>query len=375
MPSRFRAATCLLAITVPIIAASAPIHVPVAPALETVKAFEDFKLIGIAVSRDGRIFASAPAATVGDRVIEVDARTSAVQSYPDETWRKPDADGRDPWFAPQALWIDDADDLWVLDSGRPTLPTSAPTGAPKLVRFDLGSNKAVRTYRFDGVVAPDDSLNDVRIDHRRGKAYLANVGRQGSLVILDLASGTSRQVLVGDRSTQADTSEPFLLGNEPAIPKGGQPMVVHADGLTLSPDAEWLYYRTLTDHNYWRIRTADLANDRLSDHQLAERTEFLGRGPVTGGIIMDAAGTLYGGDLEHGSIVALTVDPVSGRLRSRIFIEAPGKLVWPDGFAIAGGYLYVADARLSETVFENSLPRRGVPTIFRIKLPTGSKTR
>lgn len=339
------------------------------PELEAVKKFENFGLIGIAVSQENRIFASAPAARDGDKVIEVDARSGAIRAFPSEDWQKAGPGGRDPWFAPQALFVDSANDLWVLDSGRSTLPTTAPTGAPKLVRFDLSTDRVRRIYRFDGVVAEDDSLNDVRIDLRRNRAYIANIGRQGSLVILDLDTGQSRQVLVGDRSTRADPGHRFKLGDEPAIPPGGVPMVVHVDGLTLSPDGDWLYYRTLTDRNYWRIRTDALADDRLSEKALADRVEFLGEGPVTGGIVMDDAGTLYGGDLENGPVVALTLDPSSNRLTSKTFVEAPGTLVWADGFAIANGYLYIADSRLSESVFVNHLPKRGIPTIFRVRLP------
>lgn len=362
----------LLAMLVPLAGASAQ-STSAEPKLEVVKAFEKFGLIGIAVSQHDRIFASAPAAVEGDKVVEIEPRTGEVKAFPGEDWRTTGPDGRDPWFAPQALWVDSADHLWVLDSGRPTFPTTAPTGAPKLVQFNLSTNKVIHVFRFDGVVAKDDSLNDVRVDLRRKHAYIANIGRQGSLIVLDLETGRSRQVLVGHRSTRADPEHRFMLLDEPAVPPGGVPMIVHADGITLSPDGEWFYYRTLTDRNYWRIRVDALVNDTLSEKALADRVEFLGEGPVTGGIIMDDAGTLYGGDLENGPVVALTLDPVTSKLIARTFIEAPGTLAWADGFAIANGYLYIADSRLSETVFLNHLPRRGVPTIFRVRLPAVSE--
>ena len=41
------------------------------PPLETVKTFDTFKLVGIGVSHEGRIFASAPGAQSGDRLVEV----------------------------------------------------------------------------------------------------------------------------------------------------------------------------------------------------------------------------------------------------------------------------------------------------------------
>jgi hypothetical protein len=55
------------------------------PPLETVKTFDTFKLVGIGVSHEGRVFASAPAAQSGDRLVEVNAQTGAVKPYPDQS--------------------------------------------------------------------------------------------------------------------------------------------------------------------------------------------------------------------------------------------------------------------------------------------------
>lgn len=350
--------------------ATAPVHSSrsASSRLELVKTFETFKLVGIAVSRSGRIFASAPAAQDGDKVIEIDTASGKSVSFP-ANGTSTAFEGDPVWFAPQALWVDENDYLWVLDSGRPTLPTPAPTGSPKLVQFDLARNAIVRTYTFDGVVAPEDSLNDVRVDVRRGYAYLANIGRHGSLVVLDLTTGKARQVLVGDRSTRAAAGEFIRVGGQEGLVGDRKSLSVHADGIALSPDGRWLYYRTLTDHNYWRIRTAVLANETLSETQVAQAVEFMGRGPITGGLIMDHTGTLYGGDLEHGTVVAITPGRTGSPLRSKVFAEAGSRLAWADGFAISKGYLYIADARLSETAFKNHLPKRGNPAIYRVRLP------
>jgi sugar lactone lactonase YvrE len=339
------------------------------PPLETVKTFDTFKLVGIAVSHAGRIFASAPAAQSGDKLVEVNAQNGAVTPYPDQAWNSSGSDTAHEWAVPQAMWVDKADHLWVLDSGRAVLTAAGPGAKPKLVEFDLSNNEVIRSYGFDHIVAPTDSLNDVRIDLVHGYAYLTNIGNRGSLVVLNLKTGTSRQVLVGDRSTFADPSQHLMINGQPAQTNDGKVVAIHADGIALSPDAKWLYYRPLTDHNYWRVPTGTLIDARLSSAQLSRKVQYLGSAELTGGLIMDSRGTLYGGDLEHSTIVALDIDPATHQVKSRLFVRAPGRLSWADGFAISQGYLYIADSHLWEVTFRNHLPRSGPFAIFKVKLP------
>jgi sugar lactone lactonase YvrE len=343
------------------------------PPLIAVKSFDHFALVGIGVSREGRIFASAPAATSGNRLVEVNAGTGAVTPYPNQSWNESGTDPDHQWAVPQAMWVDKEDHLWVLDSGRAVLSAGQPI-APKLVEFDLTTNQVIRSYGFQGVVAASDSLNDVRIDLVHGYAYLTNIANKGSLVVLNLQTGVSRQVLVGDRSTYADPHEHLMIGNQPAERRDGKPVAIHADGIALSPDATWVYYRPLTDHNYWRVPTAALIDAGLPEAELAKQVQFLGTAELTGGLIMDRHGTLYGGDLEHASMVALTLDPATGKLKSKLFLRDKGRLSWADGFAISGGYMYIADSHLWEIVFRNHLPRSGPWTIFKVKLPDNAAT-
>jgi sugar lactone lactonase YvrE len=344
----------------------------VGPPLETVKAFgDDFRLVGIGVSRAGRVFATAPSSNVRSRysMVEVDPGTGAVTPYPDAAWNRFDerADGAAQWISVQALWVDGADHLWALDSSLPTLDQQRL--APKLVEFDLATNRTIRQYGFQGAITPADSLNDVRVDLVHGYAYLTNAGNKGSLVVLNLKTGQARQVLVGDRSTFADPGGHLMIGREPALKADGSPVAIQADGIALSPDARWLYYRPLTDHNYWRVPTEALIDAGLDPAALARKVEYLGSSVLSGGLIMDRHGTLYGGDLEHGTVVALTAKPGGQALRTRLFARDPSRLSWADGFAISGGYLYIADSHLWEVAFKNDLPRSGPFTIFKAKLP------
>jgi sugar lactone lactonase YvrE len=343
----------------------------VGPPLEAVKTFgNDFRLVGIGVSANGRVFATAPSSQVRSSysMVEVDPKTGVITPYPDAAWNNfnEQGDGKSEWISVQALWVDKSDHLWALDSSLPKVDQERLP--PKLVEFDLSTNRVIRQYDFKGVVSAKDSLNDVRVDTVNDYAYLTNAGNKGSLVALDLKTGEARQVLVGDRSTFADPTQHLMIHSEIALRPDGSIVAIHADGIALSPDAQWLYYRPLTDHNYWRVPTSALRDAKLSVGDLAGKVEFLGTSVLSGGLIMDASGTLYGGDLEHSTVVAFTLTS-DHRLSSKVFVSDPSELSWADGFAISGGYLYIVDSHLWEVAFKNNLPRSGPFTIFKVKLP------
>ncbi len=350
---------------------TAPSSGAVGPALTVVHQFgEDFRLVGIGVSKTGRVFATAPTARArnGLSMVEVDAKTGQVLPYPDAAWNtiRAEADGKPEWGLVQALWDDADDHLWALDTGIARGQSPIP---PKLVEFDLKTNQPVRVYSFDDSVTIKDALNDVRIDLPHRAAYLTAAGKQGGIVVLDLKSGHSRLVLSGDRSAVADPKQHLMIGGQEALRPDGSPVVIQTDGVALSPDAAWLYYRPLNDHNYWRVPTAALRDPRLGEAALSHKVQYLGTGAMSGGLIMDKAGTLFAGDIENATVVALTIHGT--RMTSRVFVHAPGQLAWADGFAISGDDLYISDSHLNEVAFKNDLPRSGPFTIFKVRLPPG----
>src|SRR5271155_1371431 len=155
----------------------------VGPPLETVKTFgDDFRLVGIGVSAKGRVFATAPSAQVRSRfsMVEVEPKTGAVRAYPDAAWNdfSEQREGKSEWISVQALWVDKSDHLWALDSSLPKVDQERLP--PKLVEFDLSTNRVIRQYDFKGVVSEIDSLNDVRVDTLHDYAYLTNAGSKGS---------------------------------------------------------------------------------------------------------------------------------------------------------------------------------------------------
>ena len=344
------------------------------PRLETVATFDDdFRLVGIGVSRHGRVFATAPASVKRSRfsMVEVDTHTGALTPFPDASWNvyKPDDDGAHQWVSVQALWVDERDHLWVLDSSLSSVDQTRQP--PKLIEFDLATRKILRQFEYGKVVTPKDSINDIRVDHKHGYAFLSNAGNQGGVVVTNLESGESRLVLAGDRSSVADPNQHLMFGDRIARKLDGGVLVLQTDGIALSPDREWLYCRPLTDHHYWRVSTSALIDTSLSADELSKRVKFLGDGSETGGLIMSGAGVLYGGDLENRTVVAFDVVDRNGKpaLAQKTFVGKHPQLSWADGFAIQNGYLYIADSHLHELNFSNGYPREGKLAIFRVRLP------
>ncbi|SAL24891.1 Major royal jelly protein [Caballeronia sordidicola] len=344
------------------------------PKLETVASFDDdFRLVGIAVSRTGRVFATAPASVKRSRyiMVEVDPATGALRPFPDESWNvfKPAESGHRQWISVQALWVDEQDHLWALDSSLPSVDQSSQP--PKLIEFDLATNQIVREFSYEKVATPKDSLNDIRVDLKHGYATISNAGNQGGVVLTKLDNGESRMVLAGDRSSVSDPEQHLMFGDRIARKLDGGVIVLQTDGIALSPDRAWLYYRPLTDHHYWRVPTAALYDTSLSADELAKRVQYLGDYALTGGLIMGGDGVLYGGDLENRTVVALNVVERKGKpaLKQHTLVGRHDELSWADGFAIQNGYLYIADSHLHETNFSNGYPRKGKFAIFRVRLP------
>ena len=68
-----------------------------------------------------------------------------------------------------------------------------------------------------------------------------------------------------------------MIGDQPTQTNNGKQIAIHADGIAFSPDAKWVYYRPLTDHNYWRVPTSALIGTRLTPTQLSRKVQYLAR--------------------------------------------------------------------------------------------------
>jgi sugar lactone lactonase YvrE len=345
-------------------------------ALHEVARFETDQVTGVAVSKSGRIFASFPNWHDGHRihVAEVDPKDGNFWPYPDETWNawtidQPIRSGMAPdhFVCVQAVYVDDLDRLWVLDPASPRMQGIAPNSRPKLVRFDLATNREARSFFFDNDAAPAGAyLNDVRIDTKANRAYITD-SSLGGLVVVDISIGATRRVLASHPSTKAEPEVVLVCeGKElrmAAGPNKGNVPQVHADGLALDTANGHLYWQALTARTLYRIPTKLLGDFAATEEQLAAAVERVGTTVATDGMEIDARGNIYFSDFEHDAVVVRTPD---GRLHSHA--KSP-HLAWPDAFAFGPeNSLYVTAAQIHRSAWfrEDGLNPTTPYRIFRL---------
>jgi sugar lactone lactonase YvrE len=216
----------------------------------------------------------------------------------------------------QSVVVDDTDCLWVLDPAAPKIETVT-KGGPKLVKFDLNTNRSVQTIFFDESIAPLRSyLNDVRVDNKTGHAFITESG-MGALIVVDLKTGKSRRLLASDDSTKAVEGEQIMVdGMKILDPATGKAPQLHADGIALDNAGGWLYFHPLTGTTLFRIKTADLCNEALSNEQLAAKVQNLGKTPKPDGMLEAPDGTVFLTALEQNALVRF--DPRTSRIETII---------------------------------------------------------
>ncbi|WP_019948276.1 SMP-30/gluconolactonase/LRE family protein [Hymenobacter aerophilus] len=325
---------------------------PVAPAnspLQVVAQFREPQIVGVAVLPDGRVFGDfprwdnnpvAPIAEIGPG--------NTLKPYPDAEWCKWDETVRNEpqkhWICPQSVYADPAGMLWVLDPASPGIKGTVP-GGPKLVKIDPATNQVVQKIAVPASVAPTKSyLNDVRVDPEAQYAYITESGI-GSLVVIDLKTGKSRQLLARHKSMLGDTTLNIKADGKLLVDPTGKQGQFNADGIALSHDRQYLYWKPLTSYALYRIKTEALRNPALTEAQLVAQIEDLGKVPACDGMILDAQNNLYLTAFEDHSIKRRTP---AGKIET--VVQDP-RLEWPDTFAFSadGRTLYVTNSAIHKT--------------------------
>ncbi|KAK5944418.1 hypothetical protein PMZ80_003700 [Knufia obscura] len=349
------------------------------PPIEEVHYFYKYWPVGISVSSTGRLFVSYTRGQYDYTVGEV-VNTTAETPYPDASTNLPPSQLNTTFntipfgsanttglISVQALYITPntstrPETLWLVDTGRPTIDTTTPSGRPtqtmpyaqpggaKIVAVSLDNNTIYQTYTFPpSVHYPDSYMNDIRFDLRPNvnTAYIvdsSNEGRTG-FIMLNLTDGTSYRRLTQHPSTlRIPNDVPSYQGHPfyyrvPGMPLSHQQEGL--DGIQISPDGDHIYYSPINSRYLYRIPTASLLvtdDDPLAEQQASNNVTNLGqRGAEANGFEGDSNGLIYMCMPENNAIYYY--DP--NDLQVHGFVRDP-RIIWPDGATIgADGYLYM----------------------------------
>jgi sugar lactone lactonase YvrE len=332
--------------------------------LELVFSDSTYQLTGVAKQPGGKLFVNYPRwSEIYQYAVVTTNGTAGKSAYPDEAANQWSAGqpGKNKWVCVQSVYVDDKGGLWILDPSAPKLKTIQGGGA-KLVKMNVQSGKPERIYSFTGIVPDTAYVNDVRVDTDKNFAYLTE-SKGGGIVVVDLSSGRMRRVLTQHYSTKSDTAYKFIIDGRELM-KDGKPAKFNSDGIALTPDGGWLYYKPLSDDKLYRVKTDFLRNWNIGDTAMNSRVEDLGHFTTTDGMIFDKAGNLYLGDLQNYRIVKVDKD------LKMTTVMKDDRLIWPDSYSIADGFLYISCSQIQkQPQYNNGVNKRTSPyAVYRLKL-------
>lgn len=301
---------------------------------------------GIAVSSGNRIFLGFPRhADNHNQFALAELINGKLNPFPNKEYVFPSSKPYTDWLvSPHGIYIDRNDVLWVLDDGKRSGIKEIPLGAAKVVAIDIKSKKILHSVIIPASVLSDDAhYNDLRIDlshGTKGTVYIANsgFGERYSLVVLDVATGKGREVLINHPSTSPEhgfmgflEGKPHLYDfNKQTFPNGG------ADGIAISPDEKILYWTAITGRKLFSISTDVLSNFTSSEKQIENSVKFEGERPACDGLAEDEKGNIYFGAFEQQSIIKRNKDG-----KFDLLSHDKENYVWPDGLAYRNGYVFV----------------------------------
>ena len=292
---------------------------------------------GIASTTSGRIFLpfSRIDRSAGPQVVEW--KGGAPVAFPDAAWNAwtSGADPAKAFVRVNALRIGPDGALWIVDVGAPGLGNPKLPHGPKVVKVDLARNRVDRVYDLDGATNAKSFIDDIRF--HGPVAYVTDAGWPG-VIVVDLASGTTRRVLDSDPSMTAQ--RPITADDHVVRGPDGKPLKINADQLEVSPDGKFFYYQPASGPMS-RIATRYLDDPKLPNAQLAKHVTTFAKTPSTGGTAIDAQGNIYCSDTNKHRILKIAPDGSMSTL-----IEDP-RLLWVDAMWIdEAGDLYLPAAQL-----------------------------
>lgn len=337
-----------------------------------VASFGKFRAIGVAVNSSNRLFVGFPKRGNDYQYGLTEIVNGKRVPYPNEEWNK-EGDPDNHFVSVQDLFVDSDDYLWVLDS-KPSPGGSifgnsdnaaAEQGHFKLLKINTHTNKVERIYTFDDLDKSKSGLNDIKVDTQKQLGYLSDPGL-AAIVVLDLKTGQTRRVLEKTKYTLADPQVVLNYEGKDMRDKDGKPFTSNVNGIALTKDFKYFYFKPINQTHLYRIETQYLADASLSAQELEDKVQDMGEVGVTHGLEADDKGNIFLTTSMDYTIKYLTPE---GKLKTLV---QDSRLIWPDSFGIGtDGYLYFSCAQLNrEPQWNNGKSKSELPyTVYKVKLP------
>lgn len=339
--------------------------------LETVAAFGNHMAIGLSVNSQNRVFTGFPGADGDGNLSLVEIKDGKLTAYPDKAWNEK-GDYGSHFLRVQDLFVDSNDMLWVLDS-KPSPSANVfrdeakdVPGQFKLVKINTKTDQVEKVYLFDDLDKARAGLNDMRIDTEKNYAYFSDPG-MSAIVVLNLETEKTRVLLKGSPYTTIDKD--FVLTYDGTVmqDKNGNPFTSAVNGIALTHDFKYFYFKPINKAELFRIETRYLADESLSDQDVAKHVEEVAKVGVTHGLVADKSGNVYLTTSEDYSISYITPKGEIKRL-----VQDP-RILWPDSLGVGSdGYLYFTCAQLQLLAqWSGGKDRTAYPyRAYRVKLPS-----
>jgi sugar lactone lactonase YvrE len=298
--------------------------------LETVLAYGE-PIGNVAVSASGRVFFTVhpEARPQGPRLLEW--REGKAEAFPAMDIQATVLE------TPLGVVVDRFERLWVID------PANHGFGRPRIVAIDLATGLIVHEHVFPRRIAPRGSyLQDLQVDPAGRIIYIADTSfwrKSPGLIVYDTATRKSRRVLEKHRAVRAQDWVIRTPMREMRFLGGLVPMKPGLDGIALDPTGLWLTFGAMAHDTLYRIPTSALLDEQLTQSDLAEHVEPLGRKSLSDGLSADLSGNIYITDVERGAVLRMAP---GGQLST--IVKSP-RIRWADGLSFGpNGWLYLADS-------------------------------
>ena len=285
----------------------------------------------VAVSEDGRVFYDLHAfghpKRFGDSVLfeVVDGRSVPY----------PSLEAQKDLRAPFGLTVDKQNRLWTVESG------GLEGFATRILAFDLASGDRVVEHTL-----PEGTgkfAQDLRVTPDGKTIILADTGlfrfTTPALLAVDADSGRVIRTFADHPSLKPQDYYIRRFDGQPhRLAYGLISFQVGVDGLSISPNGQWLYYATMSHGGLFRLRVDTLLDPEAD---VGATVEQVGTKPQSDGIEVDGAGTVIITDIKNHGVVQVDA---KGRLQT--LIKRPD-IMWADSVALApNGDIVLTDSAI-----------------------------